>query len=170
MTDEQTKQNAEEYAKKIYHYTVGKAAAIRDFIAGAHSLDDEIKELKEEIESLQEQYNTCFDGFTKRGTKLGELMKENVKLRNDNKDLEQALACAEDVVDIQRKELKQLRNPCISVEERLPEEPLTICAVWLKGDDLVPHISLYDSGRFLLLPVDATVTHWMPIPETPLNK
>ena len=42
-----------------------------------------IKEkLKEEIESLQEQYKTCFDGFEKRGTKLGELMMENVKLRN----------------------------------------------------------------------------------------
>ena len=46
MTDEQIKQNAEEYAKKIYPYTVGKAAAIRDFIAGAHSLDEEIEELK----------------------------------------------------------------------------------------------------------------------------
>ena len=45
MTDEQTKQNAEEYAKKIYPYTVGKAAAIRDFIAGAHSRDEEVKEL-----------------------------------------------------------------------------------------------------------------------------
>lgn len=41
----------------------------------------EVKKLKEEIESLQEQYKTCFDGFKKRGTKLGELMKENVKLR-----------------------------------------------------------------------------------------
>lgn len=42
----------------------------------------EVKKLKEEIESLQEQYKTCFDGFEKRGTKLGELMMENVKLRN----------------------------------------------------------------------------------------
>lgn len=41
----------------------------------------EVKELKEEIESLQEQYKSCFNGFSKRGTKLGELMKENVKLK-----------------------------------------------------------------------------------------
>lgn len=41
----------------------------------------EVKELKEEIKSLQEQYKSCFDGFLKRGTKLGELMKENVKLK-----------------------------------------------------------------------------------------
>lgn len=41
----------------------------------------EVKELKEEIESLQEQYKSCFNGFVKRGTKLGELMKENVELK-----------------------------------------------------------------------------------------
>lgn len=70
-----------------------------------------------------------------------------------------------------RRVLFQLRNPWISIEDGLPEEPLTICAVWLKGDDLVPHISLYDSGRFLLLPVDVTVTHWMPIPQlSPADK
>ena len=142
MTDEQIKQNAEEYAStKEMHsprsqdVELDKLMIIEDYIAGAHSRDEEIKELQKDVH-----------------------------------DFEQALACAEDVVDIQRKELKQLRNPWISVEERLPEEPLTICAVWLKGDDLVPRISLYDSGRFLLLPVDVTVTHWMPIPETPLNK
>ena len=94
MIEEQIKQNAEAYATKNYgeydehDYTdhsgsnMCHAVSEKAFIAGAHSRDEEIKELKEEIESLQEQYNICFDGFTKRGTKLGELMKENVKLRN----------------------------------------------------------------------------------------
>ena len=85
MTEEQIKQNAEAYASKLverdYHEDIW-LDLYDAYIAGAHSRDEEIKELKEEIESLQEQYDSLFDGFSKRGKKLGELMKENVKFRS----------------------------------------------------------------------------------------
>ena len=96
MTDKQIKQNAEEYADALYDRKYQNELWRENYgahIAGAHSRDEEIKELKEEIESMKENEKELFEGFKKRGTKLAELMKENVKLR----------------------------NPWISVEERLPE-------------------------------------------------
>lgn len=54
---------------------------IKEYYNSINRHRKEVKELKEEIEFLQEQYKSCFDGFLKRGTKLGELMKENVKLK-----------------------------------------------------------------------------------------
>ena len=87
MTDEQIKQNAEEYAEEHavrtdgggweeeYDYEEQEAA----YIAGVHSLDEEIEQLEERIKVL------------------------------DMNLVEQQL------------ENQQLRNPWISVEERLPE-------------------------------------------------
>ena len=53
MTEEQIKQNAEEYAnnEKQYYLEIGCYDLICEaFIAGAHSRDNEIKELKKRIE------------------------------------------------------------------------------------------------------------------------
>jgi len=56
MTDEQIKQNAEEYAIKVCEETpIDYRIVVNTFIAGAHSRDEEIKELQEEnlhMESL----------------------------------------------------------------------------------------------------------------------
>lgn len=88
MTEEQIKQNAEKYAlKKTLISTDSFHGMVENYLAGAHSRDEEIKELKTELESIRK-------GFYERGDKLKELMPANNKLRNDNKDLEQALACA----------------------------------------------------------------------------
>lgn len=147
MTEEQIKQNAEDY---INENTQGVVidANIRNFLldvylAGAHSIDEEIKELKEEIESLQEQYNTCFDGFTKRGAKLGELMKENVKLRNS----------------------------WISVEDRLPEKLENDCASYyvltrIDGPRQIWYmVNRYNYDIKSWEGCNNNTTHWMPITE-----
>ena len=150
--------------------------------------EEEIEELKNELESLRK-------GFYERGDKLKELMLANNKLRNDNKDLEQALACAEDVVDTQRKELDILRNPWISVEERLPEKWKRIkvhsgtgeaCYAWVSktvfvnahGWDNDPEKAFYDFDSKIwwseygdnIENLFGAPEYWMPIPETPLNK
>ena len=57
MTDEQIKQNAEEYAKKHYDIPfednrIEKGIISEEsYIAGAHSRDEEVEELKEQLKS-----------------------------------------------------------------------------------------------------------------------
>lgn len=168
------KQNALKAEKEHgnFNYQYQGEAFNKGYIAGAHSRDEEIKELKEEIESLKEQYNSCFEGFSKRGTKLGELMKENVKLN----------------------------NPWISVEDRLPEKNCTVFVTTNGLDEDVAHFRV-KSKRFITVAkekqkllkkeestgsysicgdcikeeryyskgeredITDSVTHWMPIPE-----
>lgn len=163
MTDEQIKQNAKKYAIENYgeydehDYTdhsgsnMCNAVSEKAFIAGAHSRDEKIQELKEEIESLKEQYNSCFEGFSKRGTKLIELMKENVKLS----------------------------NPWISVEERFPEEDKDekdwSVEVYVRNEYGGTTAACYNYKRkewhltYGSLEGDSLIhtdiTHWMPIPE-----
>lgn len=144
MTNEEIKQNAEAYANKKAEKVANfqRNPVVEDFIAGAHSRDEEIEELQEELESLQEQYDSLLDGFSKRGTKLGELMKENVKLR----------------------------NPWISVKDRLPkgEEVLTFKIVCTSNG---VNIARYDESDGLWKEfgkgAKINVTHWMPIPKLP---
>lgn len=62
MTEEQIKQNAEEYASKVAPAKIHKTgipAAINhavtvSFIAGAHSRDEEIKQLRKALSSAQQ--------------------------------------------------------------------------------------------------------------------
>ena len=138
MTDEQVKQNAEQYAKAhtpLDNWETDKALAKFAFIAGAHSRDEEIKELNTRIVNL----------MCERDSIKSESEYLINKLRNDNKDLEQALACAEDVVDIQCKELDQLRNPWISVEERLPEKGRWVVLIGSRTGH--PYVNMYTGGR-----------------------
>lgn len=145
MTDEEIKQNALKCADDFIADATFKRYMRDTYIAGAHSRDEEIKELKEEIESLKEQYNSCFDGFSKRGTKLKELLKENVKLS----------------------------NPLISVKDRLPEESRkhmgrlsdTVFVITDKGDGTSAR---YDWSTKTWCPakiLQGHITNWMPIPQ-----
>lgn len=160
MTNEQIKQNAEAYAKKhekVLHYYHGEEPETdfedkkNAYIAGTHSRDKEIEELKEEIESLKENEKELFEGFKKRGTKLGKLMKENIKLH----------------------------NPWISIEDRLPEiedekEKRTgeVFVCIKDGVYLVAHYSYFykawyafdDRGGCMYRKI-RTPRYWMPIPE-----
>lgn len=151
MTDEQIKQNAEHHIRELGVQGESRYFEMNGYIAGAHSRDEEIKELKEEIESLKEQYNSCFEGFSKRGTKLRELMKENVKLS----------------------------NPWISVEDGLPEEDKEeeywSVEVYVRNEYGGTTAACYNykrkewhltygrlEGGSL---IHTNITHWMPIPE-----
>ena len=85
MTDEQIKQNAEAYARRVAEsHIIEKRpayfAAFNAFISGAHSRDEEIGRM-----------NTTIRLYANQIAQL-------------------------------RKEIEQLRNPLISVEERLPEK------------------------------------------------
>lgn len=97
------------------------------------------------------------------------------------KELEQALAFTEDVVDTQKKELDKLRNPWISVEERLPEQErdedgnkigmsveVFIRTEFVDNNHTYVHYGRSrcyfksDGGHEWQTP---DVTHWMPIPD-----
>ena len=148
MIEEQIKQNAEVWAEEHkmrtdfgygWPETYDTKQQADAYIAGAHSRDEEIKEL------------------------------------------EQALAFTEDVVDAQKKELDQLRNPWISVEERLPEKTKGVfsCEVReLEKDKIVfykdergyihtGYLNANNHWRDLDRDNTAiyTVTHWAPIHE-----
>ena len=147
MTNEQIREAAAKYIVEDFEPTgVITEDRLKCYIAGAHSRDEEIEELQEELESIRR-------GFYERGDKLKELMLANNKLR----------------------------NPWISVEERLPEES-QIVFVHMKGGSF--DSALYTSGAFersLQLKFGmkdegytiisweqkfkSNITHWMPIPE-----
>lgn len=71
----------------------------------------------------------------------------------------------------QQLENQQLRNPWISVEERLPDDMKKV--IWLRKDGqyFFGHFHNHDNGRSTEAVTDVTgewrdrVTHWMPIPE-----
>ena len=150
MTDEQIKQNAEQYAEEHmvrtdgggweeeYDYEEQKAA----YIAGAHSRNDEIEHKNTAIKEL--------------GKVCGDLLVENLNLKTD---------------------LYKLQNPWISVKDRLPEEEVNNISIpvaaitnegyWFKGQydydnkewffsEDPDHLD-FEAGEF--------VTYWMPIPE-----
>ena len=158
MNEEQIYNAAKEWAAEHLDAIRGRQYMddiAKVFSAGAHSRDEEVERLEERIKVLD--------------MNLVEQQLENQQLRNDNKDLEQALACAEDVVDAQKKELDQLRNPWISVEDRLPDIGQKVITITNKGKLLLvarttqpPH---KEEGGWRWEHYVGKVTHWMPIPE-----
>ena len=76
MTDEQIKQKAEAYAKeRCIRYNEQYGYCYDAFIAGAHSRDEEIEELKKQIERLSQREQMLFDREV-------ELIAENDKFEN----------------------------------------------------------------------------------------
>jgi hypothetical protein len=131
MTDEQIKQNAEEYADALYDRKYQNELWRENYgahIAGAHSRDEEVKRLYNSLEHFRSIINN-------------------------------------------------LRNPWISVKDRLPEEEVNNISIpvaaitnegyWFKGQydydnkewffsEDPDHLD-FEAGEF--------VTYWMPIPE-----
>lgn len=158
MTEEQIRQNAEAYATEHYdeydeHDYIDRsgsnmchAVSKKAFIAGAHSSNEEAKE-------LQLAYNNLVNSFNERGRELAKASQE----------------------------LNKLRNPWISVEDRLPEEGQQILEAYtmectesgLKSFDEEILFSCY-RGKFVcdgketnygIGKSKSTTHHWMPIPE-----
>lgn len=137
MTEEQIKQNAEAYADSIKEIRgkLDRCATRDDFIAGAHSRDEEI-------------------------------------------------ATLEGLLKIKEHEIKQLQNPWISVEERLPkdgEKVFTRSVLIIEGGGVRNKEEQYLTQIYICRWItDKTkqtnmcgvkynivdkVTHWMPIPQ-----
>jgi hypothetical protein len=145
MTDEQIKQNAEEWVKPLiseeddgYNENDVSLSLIKNaYIAGAHSRDEEINHLEECYEELAEIAN---DLQTEKQT----LMIENVKLR----------------------------NPWISVEERLPEEDpddkgysVEVIGLFTDGSISECFCSIEEDIWFFEGLTCDKPTHWMPMPK-----
>lgn len=135
MTDEQIRQNAEEYAKR-YHlsFIIGivteddKREIAEAYEVGAHSRDEEIRQLYDIINDYSEA-------------------------------------------------IERLRNPWISVEERLPPIKIRVLFLdkngkaWLGRNTIAMQAELESNDINNLLPpptvppAKPVITHWMPIPK-----
>ena len=152
MTDEQIKQNAEEYAStKEMHsprsqdVELDKLMIIEDYIAGAHSRDEEIGRMNTTIRLYANQ------------------------------------------IALLRKEIDQLRNPWISVEDRLPEKAIglyeleedeqhkmvliktangSLYSGYLDAEEIWRAFTVPYKGTYPIAAITwSRVTHWMPIHE-----
>lgn len=128
MTDEQIRQNA----KFMYKQASNADDKIDAYITGAHSRDEEIRELEKKVSAL-----------------------------------ETVIVTARATISTQEAIIKDLRNPWISVEDRLPDEGKhvfvrTVVGSYSVGQYIHPqwYITGIPSVHGLV-----SVTHWMPIPE-----
>lgn len=115
MTEEQIKQRAEKYAESYISKTMA-------YIGGAHSRDEEVEMLQNQIEELSEQ----------------------LKMNAEN--------------------IQKLRNPWISVDERLPKKDGEYVLVYIPKHNEVFQAFLCDN-EWIGAPTGEEVTHWMPIPK-----
>lgn len=92
MTEEQIKQNTEVYAKeRCIRYNEQYGACYDAYIAGAHSRDEEIYDLKRDIEDLQKMVKMRSDAFECARKEIGRLsnpwisVKERLPEKIENK-------------------------------------------------------------------------------------
>lgn len=150
MTDEQIKQNAEWYSKAVsnpdFNWRDDENIASAAYIAGAHSRDEEVEELKKKLEDM---------------TKLKNFFASSLDIYDkDNKELQ-------DELKMNAENLQKLRNPWISVEERLPERHTPVYA---KNNNKSWFFALRTDNRQrpwynIVGRCGEKVTHWKPIPE-----
>ena len=90
MTDEQIEQKAEEYAKKHYNIpfednsSVNVIVSEESYIAGAHSRDEEIKELNDIVHSRDEEINHWKESYEELAEIANDLQSDNQKLMIEN--------------------------------------------------------------------------------------
>lgn len=161
MTKQEIKQRAEEYANKVNAFAEDEStylAAKDGYISGAHSRDEEILKLQENIGSMETYIKAEKDCMQDEIDK----MQEQLKMNAEN--------------------IQKLRKPWISVEERLPEEEtdnisIPVAAItnkgyWFKGQYDYDNKDWFfsEDPDHLDFETDEFVTHWMPIPKVkPFN-
>lgn len=155
MTGEQIKQNAIKAATKFKDWHHPQMSFYNGYIAGAHSRDEEIKELKHIINEQDGVICSldCEDRMS--------IIKQRDKFIEEN---------------------KQLRNPWVSVEDRLPEKgadniSIPVAAItnkgyWFKGQYDYDNKDWFfsEDPDHLDFETDEFVTNWMLMPELKKGK
>ena len=141
MTDEQIKQKAEEYADALY-------------------------DRKYQNELWRENYGAHIAGAHSRDEEIEKIKEGKCSLR---RSLHRRISALVKEIDDLEDELKKLRNPWISVEERLPDIGQKVITITNKGKLLLvarttqpPH---KEEGGWRWEHYIGKVTHWMPIPQ-----
>lgn len=140
MTDEQIKQNAEIYAR---YGSRARNTAYYAYIAGAHSRDEEILKLKENVEAMEsyiESEKACMQDEIDK-------MQEQLKMNAEN--------------------FQKLHHPWISVEDGLPERHTPVYA---KNNNKAWFFALMTDNKQrpwynIVGRCGEKVTHWKPIHE-----
>ena len=143
--------------------------------------DEQIKQnaLKAEKEHGNFNYQYQGEAFNKGYIAGAHSRDEEIKGLKDRIERQKAIISFDDLnEEALRKELNKLRNPWISVEDRLPEDNNTVL-LWLGGCYKVARLrdnkwwectGYYTGGGWSALDALSTreveyITHWMPIPE-----
>lgn len=177
--DEQIKQNAEEYAIQFLEPYDEEYAPIKyvtaqmAHIAGAHSRDEEITILENQLKSAISAYDRISD--------------ESKRISIKNAQIENELSDYKSAFQVLETEIKRLRNPWISIKERLPEKAIGLYELeederhkmvlfktangnlyrgYLDAEEIWRAFTVPYKGAY---PIDSLtwseVTHWMPIPK-----
>lgn len=164
MTNEQIKQNAEQYAlKKTLISTDSFHGMAESYLEGAHSRDEEIKRLENRLALFNDD--------------LDKALYRKEKFRHKNQRAQQHIKYL-------KAKLDKPSNPWISVEERLPEKTRNLSPFPDEYDEKVVLVINKQGGKRLAYrdykgvwrddynceivnQNYARITHWMPIPQLP---
>ena len=165
MTEEQIKQNAEVYAKeRCIRYNEQYGACYDAYTAGAHSRDEEIYDLKRDIEDLQKMVKMRSDAFECARKEIGRLSNPWISVK------ERLPKCC--TIPSTEQYIKNKRY----WDSKFAPTYLVMCSD-KQGD-------YYQFANFIKFPEDKKpswvfaegyikrncVTHWMPIPKVNKEK
>lgn len=163
MTQEQIKENANEFATHINgEKSPFSSREYEAYIAGAHSRDEEIKELKHKIKSIEEDRRIC----------ITNLLKECDRLRNPWISVEDRLPEENCVVFVSldgteylsaHYRVKSKRFVTVSKDKQTLVEVRKSTATYTVCGDCIKEERLYSEGQ--REDITSLVTHWMPIPQ-----
>ena len=148
MTEEQIKQNAEVYAEeRCIRYNEQYGACYDAYIAGAHSRDEEIYDLKRDIEDLQKMVKMRSDAFECARKEIGRLSSPWISVKE---------------------RLPEEGSDNISI----PVAAITNKGYWFKGQFDFNNKDWFfsEDPDHLDFEEDEFVTHWMPIPKVNKEK
>jgi hypothetical protein len=145
MTDEQIKQNALAYATENY-------GEYDEHDYTDHSGSNMCHAVSEKA---------YIAGYHSRDEEIEKIKEGKCSLR---RSLHRRISALVKEIDGLEDELKQLRNPWISVEERLPEEHSRVLIMFCNGT--VTYNDYIGVGDINYMKAHSEIiTHWMPIPQ-----
>lgn len=171
MTEEQIIQNAEEYSKKHYdipfedNSSMNVEISEESYLAGAHSRDEEIEELNEQLKTCRKTLLKCTGRIIEVETEINKLCNQWISVENrlpeDNCVVFVSLDGTEYLSAHYRAKSKRFvtisKDKQTLVEVRKSDATYTVCG------DCIKEERLYSEGQ--REDITSLVTHWMPIPE-----